>query len=154
MGIEADKMKRDSLVAPHDYNIVMEVEKYAQQRGKRALIYEDEHGNRKEVTYQQLIQNVNRVGNVLLENGLKKGDKVLITVPRLIEAYEVYLAALKTGIIIIPSSEMLRTSDLQYRITHGEANGIISYHPYVEAFEEVKEFSSLKKFVIGKAVDG
>src|SRR5699024_4587563 len=51
-------------------------------------------------------------------------------------------------------SEMLRTSDLQYRITHGEANGIISYHPYVEAFEEVKEFSSLKKFVIGKAVDG
>ena len=30
--------------------------------------------------------------------------------------YELYLAALKLGIAIIPSSEMLRTKDLQYRL--------------------------------------
>ena len=44
--------------------------------------------------------------------------------PRCIETYEIYLAALKLGITIIPSSEMLRTKDLQYRITHGEVKGI------------------------------
>ena len=36
--------------------------------------------------------------------------------PRAIMTYELYLA-LKLGIAIIPSSEMLRTKDLQYRIT-------------------------------------
>ena len=47
-------------------------------------------------------------------------DKLLIMMSRAVETYEVYLAAWKLGIIIVPSSEMLRTKDLQYRITHGE----------------------------------
>lgn len=148
-------MKRESLIAPYDYNIVMEIEKHLTEKGdKQALIYLDDQGNHQTVTYKTLMENVNKVGNTLLQNGLKKGDKVLITVPRIIEAYEVYLAALKTGIIIIPSSEMLRTSDLQYRVTHGEVDGVISYYPYVDAFAGISEFNELKKFVIGEDVAG
>lgn len=56
-------------------------------------------------------------------------------IPRLIAAYEVYLAALKSGIIIIPSSEMLKTKDLQYRISHGEVKGVVSYFPFVDLAE-------------------
>ena len=41
------------------------------------------------------MKNANKIGNVFLEKGLKKGDVVLIIIPRLIEAYQVYLAALK-----------------------------------------------------------
>ena len=43
--------------------------------------------------------------------------------PRSISTYRIYIAALKLGIAIIPSSEMLRTKDLQYRISHGEIDG-------------------------------
>src|SRR5690554_3565190 len=106
-------MNRDQLIAPKDYNIVMEVEKHAVNHPERkALIFHDEDGNTQEVTYGQLIRNVNRIGNAFLEQGLKKGDKVLVMIPRSLIVYEVYLAALKTGIIVIPSSEMLRTKDL------------------------------------------
>ncbi|MDA6963081.1 AMP-binding protein, partial [Escherichia coli] len=86
----------------------------------------------------ELILNANRIGNVFLENGLNKGDVILIIVPRLIEAYQVYVASLKAGIVVIPSSEMLRSKDLQYRINHGDVKGIVSYYPYVDQFEDIK----------------
>src|SRR5699024_3184942 len=106
----------------------MEIEKHANDSDKIALKYIDESGDRQEITYKSLIQNDNKIGNVLLENGLTKGDKLLVMVPRMVEAYEVYLAALKTGIIIIPSSDMLTTSDLQYRVSHAGVKGVASIH--------------------------
>ncbi|WP_186576772.1 acyl-CoA synthetase MbcS [Aquibacillus kalidii] len=147
-------MKREDLIAPENYNIAMEMEKFAQDPSKKALIWEDDKGNRAEITYKKLIKNANRIGNVFLQNGLKKGDKVLVMMPRLIETYQVYIAALKTGIILIPSSEMLRTKDLQYRITHGEVSGIISYFPFVHQFNDIEQMDTLKKFSVGDAVEG
>ncbi|MFD2043409.1 acyl-CoA synthetase MbcS [Ornithinibacillus salinisoli] len=147
-------MKREDLIAPQDYNIVMEMERHAALAPTRkALIWEDDTGNSREITYDQLLKNVNKIGNAFLNSGLQKGDKVLIMIPRLIEAYEVYLAALKTGIIIIPSSEMLKTKDLQYRVTHGEVDGVISHYPFVEQYKDLQEYEQLKKFVVGQPVD-
>src|SRR5699024_4062726 len=114
-------MNREDLIAPDNYNIVMEIEKHANDSDKMDLKDIDETDDRQEITYKRLIQNANKIGNVLLENGLTKGDKLLVMVPRMVEAYEVYLAALKTGIIIIPSSDMLTTSELQYRVSHAGA---------------------------------
>lgn len=145
-------MKREELIAQKDYNIAMEVEKYAADTEKKALIWLDENSNKKEITYQALMRNVNKIGNVFLDNGLQKGDKILIMLPRLIETYEVYLAALKTGIIIIPSSEMLKANDLQYRIDHGEVSAVVSFHEYTDEFIEVKGFDKLKKFVVGQEI--
>ena len=146
-------MNHDDLIAPDDYNIVMEIEKHAKNDGKIALKYIDETDSKKEITYEQLIKNVNKTGNAFLEKGLQKGDKLLVMVPRIVEAYEVYLAALKTGIIIIPSSEMLTTEDLQYRVTHGEVDGVVSYYPFTSVYEGIKEYKDLKKFSIGQRVD-
>src|SRR5699024_4646269 len=88
-----------------------------------------------------------------IEQGLKRGDKILVMVPRLIETYEVYLAALKTGMVVIPSSEMLKTKDLQYRVSHGEVKAVVSYYPFVDQFTGLNEYDELKRFVIGKPVD-
>ncbi|MFD1040088.1 acyl-CoA synthetase MbcS [Virgibacillus byunsanensis] len=147
-------MNREDLIAPNDYNIAMEMERYATDSTRKALIWQDDTGLKKEITYTQLMQNVNKIGNAFLSNGLKKGDKILIMIPRLIEAYEVYLAALKTGIIIIPSSEMLKTKDLQYRVSHGEVKGVVSYFPYVDQYKDIKEYDELKRFVVGEPAEG
>lgn len=75
-------------------------------------------------------------------------------IPRLIKAYEVYLAAMKTGVIVIPSSEMLKTKDLQYRVSHSEARGVISYYPFVDQYNGLEEYDELVKFSVGQAVEG
>ncbi|WP_042142075.1 acyl-CoA synthetase MbcS [Paucisalibacillus sp. EB02] len=147
-------MKREDLIAPKNYNIVMEFEKHAKDEERKALIWQDEEGNKSEITYGQLMKNVNKIGNVFLENGLKPGDKLLVMIPRRIEAYEVYLAALKVGIVVVPSSEMLKTKDLQYRISHGEVNGVVSYSSFTEQYINLNEYDSLTKFSVGDPVGG
>lgn len=147
-------MSREELLAPEMYNFVSEIEKFAQNKEKLALRWENESGDKKEITYSQLMQQANKLGNVFKDAGLVKGDVVLVIVPRLIEAYQVYIAALKLGLTILPSSEMLRAKDLQYRITHGEVKGVISYYPFLDEINKVEEVSSLKRFVIGKEADG
>jgi len=152
--VELIVLKQADLIAPNDYNIVMEIERYIKDPKKVALIFTDETKERQEITYLELMNNANKIGNIMLNAGLKKGDKVLIMMPRLIESYEVYLAALKTGIIIIPSSEMLTTADLQFRVTHGEVDGVISYYPFVDEYKDIEEYDQLIKFVIGESEEG
>lgn len=147
-------MSREELLAPEIYNFVSEIEKFAQNKDRLALRWENENGDKQEITYSHLLQQANKVGNVFKAAGLKKGDVVLVIVPRLIEAYQVYIAALKLGLTILPSSEMLRAKDLQYRITHGEVKGVISYYPYLDELNKVEEVRILKRFVIGKEADG
>ena len=147
-------MNKQDLVAPETYNIVSEIEKFTVDQSKKAVIFENETGENREITYTNLIKNANKVGNMFLKYGFKKGDKVLIMMPRCIETYEIYLAALKLGIIIIPSSEMLRTKDLQYRITHGEVKGIVVISDALDEFKAVKEYDALTKFIVGGQEDG
>jgi len=144
-------MKREDLLAPEDYNLVVEFEKYIHDEARKAIVYENENGNTDEITYAGLIKKANKVANVFTNHGLKKGDVILIMVPRLIEAYVTYVAALKAGLVVIPSSEMLRAKDIDYRLVHSEAKAIVSYEPYIEQFDEVKHLEGLKLFVIGQA---
>lgn len=147
-------MQREELIAPEFYNLTEEVDKFAKEKTKVALTWLSETGDKKEITYDKLMKNANKVGNALLSKGLKKGDKVLVIVPRLIEAYQVYLGALKAGLVVIPSSEMLRTKDLQYRINHGDVKAVISYYPYADQFNGIQSNEVLHKFVVGTEVEG
>lgn len=147
-------MKREDLLAPTQYNLVNEIEKYSKDPKKLAVLWENEDGHKQALTYAELIESANKLGNAFLEKGLKKGDVVLVIIPRLVEAYQVYLAALKIGLVVIPCSEMLRAKDLQYRINHGEVKGIISFYEYTAQFAEIIEAVSLLKFSIGNKVDG
>jgi acetyl-CoA synthetase len=146
-------MKREELIAPKKYNLVSEIERFAKDPNKLALKWESEQGETQEITYRELLKKANKIGNVFLENGFEKGDVILVIVPRLIEAYQIYIAALKAGLVVIPSSEMLRTKDLQYRIVHGDVKGIVSYYPYVEQIKAVPEAQQLTKFVVGNKME-
>ena len=147
-------MNREELIAPEKYNLVSEVERFAKDPKRLALKWENEAGETKQVTYEDLVRKVNQAGNVFTQNGLKKGDVVLVVIPRLIEAYVVYLAALKAGLVVIPSSEMLREKDLQYRVTHGDVKAVVSYYPFVDQFENITSTQPLLKVSVGEKLGG
>lgn len=125
-------MRREDLLSPEKYNLVSEVEKFAGDPGNKAILWKSEQGEEKEITYEHLMKNANKIGNAFMNHGLEKGDVVLVMIPRLIEAYETYVAALKAGLVVIPSSEMLRSKDLKYRIEHGDVKAIVSYAPFTD----------------------
>ncbi|HEX7065704.1 MAG TPA: acyl--CoA ligase [Bacillales bacterium] len=149
-------MDSQDLLAPEDYNLTSEIEQYASNPNNMALKWLNDKGESKELTYQQLFQRVNRLANALKKQGLEKGDRVLVMLPRSTDAYVAYIACLKAGLAVIPSSEMLRPKDLSYRINHGEAKAVIVHSPLTERFEGIKEATpSLSvKITVEGTVDG
>src|SRR5690554_3808489 len=141
-------MNRETLLAPEEYNLVDEIEKFANGEGKMALVWENDKGESNSVTYDELMGMANRAANSFVKAGLIKGDVVLVMVPRLIEAYVVYIGALKAGLAVIPSSEMLRSKDISYRLNHSRAKAVVAYDKFMDQFAEVPEMKNAIKLVI------
>ncbi|WP_394174374.1 acyl-CoA synthetase MbcS [Guptibacillus hwajinpoensis] len=144
------------LIAPNYYNLTSEIERFTKQEHKIALKWRSDKGEFHEITYNNLMDKANQIAGALTSEGLKREDRVLIMMPRLIDTYAVYIACLKAGLVVIPSSEMLRKKDLVYRINHSEAKAVICDSKLTGSFEDVEaEAPSLKmKYVVGDAQDG
>jgi acetyl-CoA synthetase len=135
-----------SLIAPAHFNLASEISKHASD--KIALRWENELGETKTISYAQLITNANKLANGLTKLGLEKGDRVVVMTTRLIESYVIYLACLKAGLVISPTSELLRAKDLVYRLNHSEAKAVISYSDLVKEFENINEETPFLRFKI------
>jgi len=69
------------------------------RRNKAALIWEGDIGDTKILTYQQLYREVNKFANVLKRHGVKKGDRVSIYLPMIVELPIAMLACARIGAI-------------------------------------------------------
>ncbi|MCG8396638.1 acyl--CoA ligase [Bacillus atrophaeus] len=143
-------LKREDLIAPMNYNLVNEIEKFSHSGQKTALLWEDESGKQASWSYEKLMEETDKIGAALTGLGFEKGDKLIVMVPRVLEAYAVYLAILKAGMVVIPCSEMLRAKDLEYRIAHAEVKGAIVYPQFISAFKDVKSTDKLITLSIGE----
>lgn len=130
-------MELMDLVAPQKYNLTSEIDRFDSDR--IALLWESEDGEKKTVTYHELIQKGKCFANVLNKLGIKKGDKIMTIVPRIIDAYVIYMGALRAGVAVIPGSEMLRSGDISFRINQGEAKAIITFKDYTEQVDAIQE---------------
>jgi long-chain acyl-CoA synthetase len=93
-----------------------------------ALLFE---GSR--ITYRQLVQEVNRFANALLELGLVKGDRVMLILPNLPQMVMAYFGTLKAGgvaVFTLPSNttaewvRQLGDSQARYAVILKQFNGL------------------------------
>ena len=77
------------------------IDRHLEKRGdKIALIWEgDEPENDKKITYKELHSEVSKFANVLKNMGIKKGDRVTIYMPMILEAAYAMLACTRIGAI-------------------------------------------------------
>lgn len=77
------------------------VDRHAQtwRKNKIALYWEDETGTTKQFTFEQLSLLSNKMGNILKDFGIHRGERVFIFLPRVPELYISFLGALKIGAI-------------------------------------------------------
>lgn len=69
------------------------------RRNKAAYIWVSENGEEKIVTYQGLYKRVNAFSQALLDMGVKKGNRIAIYMPMIIEEPVVMLAAARLGVV-------------------------------------------------------
>ena len=90
-------------------------------RGKNVAI---ECGEQK-VTYAQLLERVNRVGNALREYGVRPEERVVILLPDRPEFLYSFFGAIKIGSIAVPVNTLLRPSEYEYILRDTRAAVVI-----------------------------
>src|SRR5579863_2129345 len=115
----------------------------ADHPGQEGLRVVNEDGTRS-LTYGELAARSNQVANWLRSLGARRGDRLLLMLGNIAPLWEVILAALKLGVVIIPASTLLSREDLADRIEPGDAARITladGWHRYAEAFGAPAEFT-------------
>jgi len=117
-----------SITVPEQFNFGFDViDKHAEADIKRALVWVDLAGSIvKEYTFRDLTRISNQAANVLRGLGVRKGDRVFIMLGRVPEWYSILIACHKIGAVIMPAPVILLASDIEYRITKGRANVVIT----------------------------
>lgn len=92
---------------------------------KKALVWCDVEGEEQIFTFSDIQKGSNRMANVFLEAGIRRGDKVMVILKRHYEYWFAAVALHKIGAVIIPATHMLTVSDLVYRLNAAKVKGII-----------------------------
>jgi len=107
---------------PERFNIAQVCcRRYAQDRSRPALYWEDESGSASTHTYWELQQQANRLSNALAGLGVKRGDRVGIILPQRPETAIAHLACYQMGAVAMPLSVLFGPEALEYRLRDGEA---------------------------------
>ena len=118
----------DRLEVPEYFNFGFDVvDKWAQDRTKMALISIDSTGSQAQYhTFWDLKVLSDKYANALKTQGIKKGDRVFIMLPRIPEWYVAMIGLFKLGAIPMPGTTLLTAKDIEYRITQAEASMAIT----------------------------
>src|SRR5579859_1326728 len=87
---------------PARFNFGATVDAFAADPARVALLWEDQAGNRARLTFADIREQSNRVANVLSALGVKRGDAVMIVLPRITLWQCIYIGALKAGATVVP----------------------------------------------------
>ncbi|MCM1524894.1 MAG: AMP-binding protein [Ruminococcus sp.] len=120
---EKGVVNRFELKLPDNFSYAYDIiDKLAQvQSDKLAMIWCDDEGGERTFTYGELSALSNRAANMLLDKGVKKGDKVMTVLKRHWQMWVVTFALEKIGAVLIPATNQLKKKDYTYRF---EAAGV------------------------------
>lgn len=128
-----------SFDVPEFFNFGFDVvDRRARENDKLALIAIDRSGQR--IThhrYSDLERESNRFANALLGLGVRKGDSVLVVLPRIPEWYFVLLGCAKIGAIAMPGTNQLKAKDLEYRIQRSGARVAVVGPTHAQAIDAI-----------------
>ena len=78
------------------------------------------------ISYANLYERSNRVANHLRALGVRRGDRILLMLGNVLPLWEVMLAAMKLGAVIIPATTLLTEIDLADRFERGKVRHVVA----------------------------
>jgi acyl-coenzyme A synthetase/AMP-(fatty) acid ligase len=115
------------LTVPQTFNFGRDVvDAWANDADKTALIWCDGSGSERSFTFSDIARRSSQVANWLTEQGIRKGERIVVMLPRIPEWQIVLVGCLKVGAVPIPCITMLTEKDVSYRVCHSGAVGAIT----------------------------
>ena len=124
-----DLYKNFKISIPENFNFAYDVvDEYAKTEPKReALVWCDDNDESHIFTFKDLSLASQRTANFLAEQGIQKGDRVMLILRRRYEFWFFLLALHRIGAIAIPATNMLAAEDLEYRFKAAEVKMVVTY---------------------------
>ncbi len=114
-----------------------------------ALRIVTDDGSGVSLSYAELSARSGQVANWLRGLGVRRGDRVLLMLGNVAPLWEVILATMKLGAVIIPASTLLQPADLVDRIARGQVRHVVTDTSQVEKFGQVP--GEWTRIVVGDA---
>jgi acetyl-CoA synthetase len=111
----------------------------AAQRGdQRALWIVEQDGSEAYWTFADLSARSNQVANWLRDQGVARGDRIILMLGNQVELWETLLAAMKLGAVVIPATTLLTAADLRDRLDRGNAKHVVVGGSDTGKFDDVE----------------
>ena len=94
---------------------------------------------RREITWKVFDEKANRVANMLISRGIKKGDKVAIILYNCLEWLPIYFGILKSGAIAVPFNFRYDAEEILYCAELAEVDIIIFGSEFIGRIEQNAE---------------
>ena len=106
---------------PQRYNMATDVcDRHAADESKIALIGEDASGKPWRMSFRHVQQQANRLANLLLAKGLKRGDRVMLLMVQDPWVAIGHVACWKAGLVSLPCSVLFGPDAIAYRLNHAD----------------------------------
>ncbi|MFC1932201.1 class I adenylate-forming enzyme family protein [Chloroflexota bacterium] len=105
-------------------------------------------GVRKEITWKEFDERVNRVANALIDRGVKKGDRVIHLMMNSINWLEAYFGIIKIGALAVPLNFRFISRQIKYCVDVSEAEVMILDEDFTERVEDIRsQLPTIKNYI-------
>ena len=94
---------------------------------------------RREITWSVFDEKANRVANMLLSRGIKRGDRVAILMFNCLEWLPIYFGILKSGAIAVPFNFRFDAKEIQYCADLAEVHVILFGPQFIGRIEAIED---------------
>ena len=101
-------------------------DRLAQGKDATALHIVGEDGSELKRSFRELSERSSQVANHLRRLGVRRGERILVMLGNELPLWEVMLAAIKLGAVLIPATALLTTEDLRDRLERGAVRHVVT----------------------------
>lgn len=94
---------------------------------------------RREITWREFDNRANQFANLLLGNGIHKGNKVAILLMNCLEWLPIYFGILKTGAIAVPLNYRYTADEIKYCLDLAEADALVFGPEFIGRVEMISD---------------
>jgi fatty-acyl-CoA synthase len=92
-----------------------------------------------ELSFKQYDEKSCRLANAWLDMGLRKGDRISVLLYNVVEYMEIYLAAAKIGLVVVPINFRWVGSEIEYVVNDSESKAFICSEEFLKDVKLVQE---------------
>jgi long-chain acyl-CoA synthetase len=139
-------------IGPLEYQSLVELFETASQRFKDKVAYENMGA---QLTFAQTDYYSTAFASYLQkELGLKKGDRIAIQMPNLLQFPVAFIGALKAGLIVVNTNPLYTPREMEHQFKDAGISAVVILENFANSLQEVKDkVPSLKHIIVTRMGD-